>query len=83
MSEEGLASRTRAGPLVSGDELTLRCHRHCDDKLKDNYCVIHEGRWVGWIMLASERSWQGSLWEWHVPPASDPSMGATNRRRST
>ena len=39
------------------------------EKLKDDYCVIHEGRRVGRIMLASERSWQGVMvWEWHVNP---------------
>ena len=38
------------------------------DKSKDDYCVFHEGRSVGRIMLATNRSWQGVVWEWHVNP---------------
>ena len=38
------------------------------EKLKDDYCVFHEGWCVGRIMLARERSWQGDAWEWHVNP---------------
>jgi hypothetical protein len=36
------------------------------DKLKDDYCVIHEGRSVGRIRLADERSWQDAVWTWNV-----------------
>ena len=35
------------------------------EKLRDDYCVFHEGRRVGRIMLARERSLQGVVWEWH------------------
>lgn len=38
------------------------------DKLRDDYCVIHEGRSVGRIRRADELSWQGERWEWHVNP---------------
>jgi len=38
------------------------------DKFKEDYCVIHEGRSVGRIMLTTNRSWQGVVWEWHVNP---------------
>ncbi|EAQ35515.1 hypothetical protein NB311A_17104 [Nitrobacter sp. Nb-311A] len=38
------------------------------DKLKDDYCVIHDARSVGRIRLASERSGRGEMWEWHVNP---------------
>jgi hypothetical protein len=36
------------------------------DRLKDDYCVIHEGRSVGRIRLADEQSWQGVVWTWNV-----------------
>jgi hypothetical protein len=49
-------------------ELLLRPTVICGDKFEDDYCVIHEGRIVGRIMLATNRSWQGVVWEWHVNP---------------
>lgn len=49
-------------------DLLLRPSVIACDKLKDDYCVIHEGRSVGQIMLASNRSWQGVVWGWHVNP---------------
>lgn len=36
------------------------------DTLQNDYCVIHEGRSVGRIRLADERSWQGTVWTWNV-----------------
>ena len=39
----------------------------CGDKFKDDYCVFHEGRSIGRIMLASERSWQGEVWLAYLP----------------
>jgi hypothetical protein len=49
-------------------DLVLRPTVIGDDKVKDDYCVFHEGRSVGRIMLATNRSWQGVVWEWHVSP---------------
>ena len=44
------------------------------DPLDDDYCVIHDGRSVGRIRLADERSWQGVVWTWNVnPPLPIPS----------
>ena len=36
--------------------------------MEDDYCVFHEGRIVGRIMLASDRSWRGVYWDWHINP---------------
>ncbi|GEC14234.1 hypothetical protein [Nitrobacter winogradskyi] len=47
-------------------DLLLRPTVTAGDKLKDDYCVIHEGRSVGRIQLASEQSSQRTVWEWHV-----------------
>jgi hypothetical protein len=46
--------------------LSLRKTVIAGDTLKDDYCVIHEGRSVGRIRLAEERSWQGVVWTWNV-----------------
>jgi hypothetical protein len=54
--------------------LTLRPTIIAGDKLPNDYCVIHEGRSVGRIRLADERSWQGVVWTWNVnPPLPIPS----------
>src|SRR4051812_30230355 len=45
------------------------------DKFKDDYCVFHEGRSVGRIMLTSDRSWQGVVLGMARQPASpDPAV---------
>jgi hypothetical protein len=49
-------------------KLILRPTVIAGDKLKDDYCVFHEGLMVGRIMLATNRYWQGVVWEWHVNP---------------
>jgi hypothetical protein len=57
-------------------KLMLRPTVLTGEKLKDDYCVFYEGWSVGRIMLASERSWQGVVWAWHVnPPLPIPSWG--------
>jgi hypothetical protein len=38
------------------------------DKLPNDYCVIHDGRGIGRIRLAEERSFQGMVWAWPVDP---------------
>jgi hypothetical protein len=44
------------------------------DKIPNDLCVIHEGRSIGRIRLADERSWQGLVWRWYVnPPLPIPS----------
>jgi hypothetical protein len=55
--------------------LTLRPTIIAGDKLPNDYCVvIHDGRSVGRIRLADERSWQGVVWTWNVnPPLPIPS----------
>ena len=40
-------------------DLTIRKTLIGGDTLNDDYCVIHDGRSVGRIRLAEERSWQG------------------------
>jgi hypothetical protein len=40
-------------------DLTIRKTLIGGDTLNDDYCVIHDGRRVGRIRLAEERSWQG------------------------
>jgi hypothetical protein len=55
-------------------DLTLRPTIIAGDKSPNDYCVIHEGRSVGRIRLADERSWQGIVWTWNVnPPLPIPS----------
>lgn len=49
-------------------DLLLRPTVISGDELEDDYCVIEHGRSVGRIRLASERSSQGTVWEWHVNP---------------
>ena len=49
-------------------KLLLRRTVLTGEKLKDDYCVFYEDRRVGRIMLASERSWQGVVWAWHINP---------------
>lgn len=34
----------------------------------DDYEVIHDGRSIGRIRLATERAWQGTVWVWNVNP---------------
>jgi hypothetical protein len=48
--------------------LVLRPTIIADEKLPNDYCVIHDGRSIGRIRLAHERSWQGTIWVWHVNP---------------
>jgi len=48
--------------------LLLRPTAIAGDKLDNDYCVIHDGRSVGRIRLATEQSWQGVVWTWHVDP---------------
>jgi hypothetical protein len=43
-------------------DLVLRKTVIAGDKLENDFCVIHEGRSVGRIRLADERSWQGDIW---------------------
>jgi hypothetical protein len=46
------------------------------DKLPNDYCVIHDGRCIGRIRLADDRSWQGTVWVWNInPPLPVPSWG--------
>jgi hypothetical protein len=47
-------------------KLLLRPTVFDGDKMEDDYCVIHDGRIVGRIMLAGER--QGVVWAWYVNP---------------
>ena len=57
-------------------KLLLRPTVLTGEKLKDDYCVFHEGRSVGRIMLASDRSWRGVCWDWFInPPLPIPSWG--------
>jgi hypothetical protein len=54
--------------------LLLRPTIVAGDKLENDYFVIHEGRSVGRIRLASEGSHKGVVWTWHVDlPLSIPS----------
>jgi hypothetical protein len=60
--------------LDSGDDLILRPTIIAGDKLPNDYCVIHDGRSIGRIRLAEERSWQGTVWVWNInPPLPVPS----------
>jgi hypothetical protein len=55
-------------------DLLLRPTVIAGDRLENDYCVIHDGRSIGRIRLASERSHQGTVWVWHVnPPLPIPS----------
>jgi hypothetical protein len=55
-------------------DLLLRPTVIAGDRLENDYCVIHEGRSVGRIRLANERSGRDETWEWHVnPPLPIPS----------
>lgn len=57
-------------------DLLLRPTIIANDKLIDDYCVIHEGCSVGRIRLATERTGYGETWEWHVnPPLPIPPWG--------
>jgi hypothetical protein len=57
-------------------KLLLRPTVLTGEKLKDDYCVFHEGRSVGRIMLASDRSWRGVCWDWFInPPLPIPAWG--------
>jgi hypothetical protein len=57
-------------------KLLLRPTVLTGEKLKDDYCVFHEGRSVGRIMLASDRSWRGVCWDWFInPPPPIPAWG--------
>lgn len=47
---------------------SLRSAITAGDKLPKDYCVIHDGRGIGRIRLAEERSFQGMVWVWHVNP---------------
>jgi hypothetical protein len=51
-------------------DLTLRKTVLAGDELKEtaerDYCVIHDGRSIGRIRLADERSWQGTAWVWNI-----------------
>jgi hypothetical protein len=49
-------------------DLLLRPTVLTGKKLEDDYCVIHDGRSVGRIRLASERSGHGVVWHWYVNP---------------
>lgn len=49
-------------------DLSLRPTLNAGDET-DDYCVIHDGRSVGRIRLAGERSRQGvAAWEWRINP---------------
>jgi hypothetical protein len=55
-------------------DLLLRPTVLTGEKLKDDYCVFHEGRIVGRIIFASDRSWRGVLQLVHQPPCPDPAL---------
>jgi hypothetical protein len=58
------------------ENLTMRRTVIGGDTLHDDYCVMAEGRAIGRIRLASERSWQGSLWVWAINvPLPIPAWG--------
>jgi hypothetical protein len=47
-------------------DLSLRPNLNASDKLTDDYRMIHDGRSVGRIRLASEGARQGVTWKWHI-----------------
>jgi hypothetical protein len=50
-------------------DLSLRPTLNAGVQSRDDYCVIYDGRPVGWIRLAGERSRQGvAAWEWRINP---------------
>ena len=53
---------------MQGMQIFLRSTVIAGDTLQNDYCVIHDGRSVGRIRLAEERSWQGVVWIWNVNP---------------
>ena len=66
-------------------QLSLRPTIIAGDKLPNDYCVIHDGRNVGRIRLANDRSWHGVVWTWNInpplpiPPWCNGSAGSLER----
>ena len=47
------------------------------EQFEDDYVVRNEGRSIGRIRLANERSWQGDVWEWNITiPLPIPAWGS-------
>ncbi len=61
---------------VSLNELTLRRTVIGGDTLDNDYCVIREGRSIGRIREAEERSGFSPGWSWYInPPLPIPPWG--------